>query len=474
MQRKFLSLRRLARFCRTHERGLAGAAACGALSFFVISSAVAQTNITELTRPIPVLDSDHHNSGGALHSPTPILGFNSALGKDVVHLFFHGGLFNNAPMNPNHAVCPDGDNISVALVDPEDIGTPATIPGYLYTQFPRMGRVSPCSTDTHAQKYDSMGDDLGLPGESWTHSPPFTDGGFLTDYSGTAGKFMIMARGNEETGHLKKVWLFRSTTWNSRKGQWNAGIFPLLYIDKSVINSVVHVSPIVLPPTPTVTTNAGGQRTVAWHGYFRWNGVQMGRIIVEFSPDQWGPVNPVRVQIQDEDGIFQSLGPSGVLNFVPRKVHKDLTGRGGTPLQIYEEGGQRYLITRRHQGGHNSNYPSDTANPNCLPGTPNYNNIYLPQRGGTAYKLQVFPLLGPHVEGAPGTLISSHRTVTGQTPTDYSVSLMGSGLIKVNGTTYFLSADRLDSICSRLMCPGNGWVNPFCGLDISASEVVLN
>jgi hypothetical protein len=156
-------------------------------------------------------------------------------------------------------------------------------------------------------------------------------------------------------------------------------------------------------------------------------------------------------------------------------VHRDdLTGIAGTPLQIYEEGGQRTLITRE-VANHNSNYPTvPPGYPACVPGSANYNNIYLPQRGGRAAKIRTFPLTGPHVEGAAGTLISSQRTGTGQVPTDYSVSLFGSGLIQVNGTLYFLSSDRLDSICTRTFCAGSGTPNPFCGLDISASEAILH
>jgi len=452
-----------------------------AVLLLALSPVVAQPSLVEQTRPIPILDSDHLNLGGNLHTPTPIIAYNGSVGRDVVFLYFHGGLWGSQAMNPYQNPCADGDNITVALIDPEDIGIPGNQAvddgghqGYVYSEYPRMGRVSPCSTDTHAYQYDSTGQKLGQVGGSWRHSHPFTDGGFLTDYSGRGGKFMIMSRGDNVSGQHDQTWLFRTTNWNARKAQWNAGIFPLVKVDSSVLSQVGHVSPIMLPPTPTATSVDGqGRRTVTWHGYFRWNGHFMGRIIVQFSPDVWGSVTPTRVSIEDQNGVFQPLGSNGLLTFVPKKVHKELTGKAGNPVQIYQSGSQTYLITREHQGGHNSNYPSDTNFPNCVPGTTNYNDIYLPQRGGTAYKIRIFPLTGPHQEGTPGTLSSSHRTVTGQLPTDYSVSMLGGGLLKVNGTTWFLSADRLDSICSRLSCAADGTPNTYCRLDVTASEVLL-
>ena len=496
---------------RRRSGSLELAAAVLLLAVLAPPPAAGQPDLLEVGRQpdaiVDLIDSDHLSRNGNLHTPTTVVGPNAKAGRDVVFLYFHGGLWFHQPMNPGQNPCTDGDNITVALIDPEDIKVPADaavddqdLSGYLYNVWWRMGRVSPCSSDTHAYRFDSTGQQLGQPGGSWVHSQPFTDGGFLTDFGGQAGKFMIMSRGGNASGKLPDTWLFRTRNWNARKAQWNAGIFPLIKIDDtvqspgspSILDQVGHVSPIILPPDPTATAVDGqGRRTVTWNGYFRWNANKMGRIVVAFSPDRWGPVTPTRVSIQDGSGLFRDLGPGGVLDFVPKKVHLELTGRFGTPIQIFQDGSQSYLLTRE-QNPHNNNYPRDrnlAPSVECKPvtatglgdpalaGTPDFEDIYLEQRGASGQKIRIFPLFGPHAEGVAGELSSPFRTITGQMPTDYRVSMFGGGLLKIAGKTYFVTADRLDSVCSRLMCDNftaDGKANPFCGLDVSVSEVRWN
>jgi len=430
--------------------------ALGLVAVAWLAAVPLHAQITQAVDDVVVLKSQDMtgiDNSGTYYDPKPIIDTEPVLARShSVYLFVHGGLwYPAAPPGayPGYA-CADGDQIELFVSDPGQITTPIK-------QQPlnsnTVMRTTPCSTDPAVDNRDSKGQKLAFAnagqagtGTSWTHS-----NGVKLE-----GKKLMLFERSSNSGILQipyehRLYLFVSTTWRNPNGKWNVGKYQAVKVPASLHQTGLKLGNSAMTPIPirTWTNIATGDKSHTFGVFFRMNrpggvgSLDTGYLELEYSPDLYGTVDPIRVSVLDQSGNMTALPADGTLNFVPGDVFEELNVNPPShiPAQVYLNGGRIYLLAMVHKSQGDMNYPC--ANPPPL---------YFNNRGFSGANLRTYRLLfNPLRFVASRDMVSIYRTVTQQLPADYQVSNWFGQRVDWGGFQYLYLAHRDDDICTQAL-----------------------